>query len=95
MSTIKHKFSLFPITKKGHRMFNNTVTSRCGVDKGGDNFFAGFLMMLYWYEYLEEYLDRCTAWISKLVSAIQFVNNVVVLWKLAPTIRCTHSSPVL
>ena len=76
-------------------MFNNTVTSRCGVDKRGDNFFAGFLTMLNLCEYFGEYLDRFTAWISDLVSAIQFVNNVVVLWKLATTITCTNSSPVL
>ena len=94
MSAIKHKFSLFPITKKDYRMFNNTITSRCGVDKEGDNF-AGFLTMLHWYENFEEYLDRFTAWISDLVSAIELVNSVVVLWKLATTIRCTHSFPVL
>ena len=94
MSTIKHKFSLFSITKRAI-VFNNTVTSRCGVDKRGDNFFAGFLTMLNLCEYFGEYLDRFTAWISDLVSAIQFVNNVVVLWKLATTITCTNSSPVL
>ena len=55
-------------------------------------FYTRFLTMLYWCEYFEAYLNRCTFWMSNLVSAIQLVHCGMVLRKLATAIRCTHSS---